>query len=265
MTETDYKALSELAQDIAREAGQLALDYKAKGLTQVDTKSSEVDMVTEADKACEKLIVERLTAARPEDGLKGEEGADKPSTSGITWHIDPIDGTTNYLYGLPFAPSLGAAIGDEPVAGAIYAPFSDEMFDAYKGGGSRLNGETIRVNEIDRLDLALVSSGLYYDADVRTKQAQQLVNVVAHIRDLRRGGAASLDLCSVAAGRTDAYYEIGINSWDIAAGMLIAAEAGATIKTSFEANWNKGTQMIVAAPGIADALSELVGDPPELN
>ena len=265
MNSHDYKAISELAQDIAREAGQLALKYKAEGLTNVTTKSSEVDMVTEADKACEELIVKRLTEARPQDGLKGEEGADKPTDSGITWHIDPIDGTTNYLYGMPFAVSMGAAIDDEPVVGVIYAPFADEMFAAHLGGGATRNGEIIRVNDIERLELALIGTGLYYDADVRTKQAEQLVGIVANVRDLRRIGAASLDLCAVACGQTDGYFELGVNSWDVAAGMLIAAEAGATISTPFKADWDKATQMVVAAPGIAGVLEELVGEGPGLS
>ncbi len=265
MTENDYKALSELAQDIAREAGQLALEYKAKGLTQVDTKSSDVDMVTEADKACEKLIVERLTKARPQDGLKGEEGANKPTETGITWHIDPIDGTTNYLYGLPFCVSMGAAIDDDPVAGVVFAPLADELFAAHKAGGATLNGKLLRVNDIDRLDLSLVATGFYYGAETRIKQAELLKGVIGQVRDIRRGGAAALDLCYLAAGRVDAYFEPGPNSWDVAAGFLIAAEAGATVVTPFEADWDPATQIIAAAPGIATAFAELVGEGPGLD
>ena len=264
MNTHDYKALSELAQDIARQAGQIALKYKADGLTDIGTKSSDVDMVTAADKACEEYIVERLASDRPDDGLKGEEGASKESQSRITWHIDPIDGTTNFIYGLPFGVSIGAAIRDKPVAGVVYKPFSDQMYAANLGGGSTLNGKQLKVNDVSKLNVSLVGTGFYYDANVRALQAENLTSFISKVRDIRRSGAASLDLCSVASGEIDAYFEIGLNSWDVAAGLLIATEAGAVTKHPFRADWDKGTQLVIGAPDIVNDLHKLVGEGPPL-
>jgi myo-inositol-1(or 4)-monophosphatase len=223
-------ALLSLAQELADEAGAFILDAHHARVFVTDTKTSPTDMVTEVDRDCEALIVAGIRAARPHDTIVGEEGADHVGTSDVRWVIDPIDGTTNFVYGHPgFSVSIAAQINGITVAGVVAVPLLHEVFTAVAGGGARRNDEPIGVSDLDRLDGALVATGFSYDAERRHRQAQVLTRVLPQVRDIRRMGAASVDLCSVACGRVDAYYERGLKPWDYAAGALVAVEAGARV------------------------------------
>ena len=243
-----------LASEVAEEAAALVVDLRARGDLAVSTKSSPTDMVTEVDQAAEELIRSRLLAARPHDTILGEEfglGTDPPQATGpaaaeastpeagpttsaagvgVRWVVDPIDGTTNFLYGHPgFAVSIAAEVAGRTVAGVVRVPFPDEVFTATAGGGARRNGEPISTSTRAELDRALVATGFSYEPDRRRRQGAVLASVVGELADVRRMGAASVDLCSVACGRIDAYWERGLKPWDHAAGALIATEAGAIV------------------------------------
>jgi len=225
-----------LAQKTAITAGELARRRRAEGVAIAASKSSPEDVVTLADRETEALIRSLLADARPNDGFHGEESTASTGTSGLTWVVDPIDGTVNYLYGIPFyAVSIAVVEGDaDPaswtaLAGAVHNPAIDELFSAQAGNGADLNGRPLQVKTGVPLSLALFGTGFSYDSVRRSRQAQVLHGLIAQVRDVRRVGAASLDLCSVAAGRLDLYYERGLNPWDHAAGGLVAAEAGARV------------------------------------
>jgi len=226
----DPAELLRLAVHVATEAGRLVATGR-RGIVEVsDTKSSPTDVVTAVDVASEQLIRREIRAVRPADAFVGEEGDDTAGTSGVTWVADPIDGTVNFLYSIPqFAVSLAARVGDEVVAGVVHNPLSGETFTAILGGGAFLGGEPITVSGCRDLATALVGIGYTYRADVRAHQAVETSRLVAVVRDIRRLGSAALDLCFVACGRLDAYVERGLKPWDLAAGRLIASEAGARV------------------------------------
>ena len=208
-----------LATNLAADAAALLVDGLTHRRLEVSTKSTPTDMVTEMDRASEALIVAGIRAARPDDGIVGEEGADHAGTSGVRWLVDPIDGTTNYLYGFPgFAVSIGAEFNGEMVAGVVHDPLHRDVFQAASGRGATRNGDPIHASTKNDLKTALVGTGFSYEPDRRLRQANVLAQVLPHIRDIRRMGAASVDLCSVACGRLDAYYERGLGPWDLAAG-----------------------------------------------
>ena len=227
--------LAALATSLAGRAAALLLE----GMTivpelllaeRVGTKTSVTDMVSEVDRASERLLVEGILAARPDDGILGEEGTDRPGRSGVRWVIDPLDGTTNFLYGLPgFAVSIGVEVAGRTVVGVVLDPVHDELFAATSGRGATRDGTTIRCSTATDLGLCLIGTGFGYDADVRAEQAEVLRTVLPAVRDIRRFGAAAVDLCSVACGRLDGYYERGLQPWDLSAGGLIATEAGAVL------------------------------------
>jgi myo-inositol-1(or 4)-monophosphatase len=255
----DIATLLALAEEAARAAGRLIVQGRPDRAVEVTaTKSSATDIVTEMDQASERLLVEHIRAVRPDDGFLGEEGADETGTSGVTWVIDPIDGTVNYLYQLPcYAVSVGVRVGDDIVAGAVVNPTSGEVWTARRGHGAWLDGRPIRVNESPALAMALVATGFGYDPERRGQQAAVLSSVLPKIRDMRRFGSASLDLCALACGRVDAYYEQGLKPWDLAAGGLIAAEAGAVVGGL--AGRPAGESLVVAAPpGLFEQLEGLL-------
>lgn len=219
-----------LATDTAARASELIVEGLSRARSLVETKTSGTDMVTEMDRASESLILTALLDARPDDAVLGEEGTDRPGSSGVRWVIDPIDGTTNYLYGHPgFAVSIAAEIDGIVAVGVVHDPLHDEVFTAVRGGGARRDGSPIHVSGESELSRALVATGFSYEPDRRRRQAAVLHEVLPRIRDIRRMGAASVDLCSVACGRVDAYFERGLQPWDHAAGALIATEAGALV------------------------------------
>jgi myo-inositol-1(or 4)-monophosphatase len=256
MTTPATGELLALAQTTAIAAGELARRRRREGVEIAASKSSPEDVVTLADRETETLIRGLLADARPDDGFYGEESTATAGTSGLTWVVDPIDGTVNYLYGIPFyAVSIAVVEGDadpagwRALAGAVRNPAIDELFSARAGGGADLNGRPLRVSTGVPLSLALFGTGFSYDSVRRSRQAKVLHGLIDRVRDVRRVGAASLDLCSVAAGRLDLYYERGLHPWDHAAGALIAAEAGARVG-GFGSDREGISLLIAAAPDL---------------
>ena len=255
----DPIALVDLAATVARKAADLLLEGARHARREVGTKSSATDMVTEMDRASEALIVGALLDARPDDGIVAEEGSARPHTSGVRWVIDPLDGTTNYLYGFPgWAVSIAAEEvapdgSARVVAGVVLDAVHDQLYSAAVGHGARVDGEAIRCSGLDDVAQALVATGFGYRPERRRHQAEVLVGLLPQIRDIRRVGAASVDLCMVACGRVDAYYEHGLSWWDHAAGSLIAAEAGATVAPLGAEPVLSGS-ILAATPGLFIAL-----------
>jgi myo-inositol-1(or 4)-monophosphatase len=217
----------ELAQRAARAAGEVLLSYYGRAPEGLESKTSATDPVSDADREAERVIRELLEAERPDDGLMGEEGSRSPAPSGRRWIVDPLDGTVNFLYGLR-AWCVSIALEDEEglAVGVVFNPVSGECFAAERGKGATVNGEPIHVTGCRSLDRAMVATGFSYESERRADQAEILVSLLPRIRDLRRAGAAALDLAYVAAGRADAFYERGLKRWDEAAGLLLVHEAG---------------------------------------
>ncbi|MDZ7673682.1 MAG: inositol monophosphatase family protein [Acidimicrobiales bacterium] len=229
--DADPATLRDLAVACATEAGDLLADALHEARTTVASKSSATDMVTEMDAASERLLEARLMAARPDDTIVGEEGAHRAGTSGVRWVVDPLDGTTNYLYRMPgWNVSVGAEIGGTPVAGAVVIPGYGDTFAAATGLGATHNGVSIAVADAPPLERALVGTGFAYDPDTRAVQGAVVSRLLPRVRDVRRVGAAAGDLCAVACGRLDGYYESGLAPWDECAGTVIAREAGARVE-----------------------------------
>lgn len=228
----DLAALRRLATDIATEAGSMLLAGLHDVRTDITTKSTGTDMVSEMDRASEDLIVSRIVAARPDDAIVGEEGADRSGSSGVRWVIDPLDGTTNYLYRLPgWNVSVGVEVGGEPAIGAVVVPSHGDTFSAATGHGATCNGAPLHLPaRAVPLAESLVGTGFSYEPEIRVRQAGFLADLVPKVRDVRRVGAAAADLCAVAAGRLDAYYESGLAPWDRCAGTVVAREAGAVVE-----------------------------------
>jgi len=243
-----------LAESIAIKAGELLVNRPSK--FELDQKSGVFDFATQMDHESEKLIVAEILTARPDDGLIGEEGSNRESKSGVTWVIDPIDGTVNYLYDIPgWCISIAAKDKDGGLVGVVYSPATQSLWKASRGGGAFLNGNPIKCNDPVGLDRALVGSGFAYDIEKRKIQAALVTRLLPQIRDLRRLGACAVDICHVASGSLDAYFEAGVNEWDYAAAGLVATEAGATISID-TGIWNGEKNMvIVAGPALHPALS----------
>jgi myo-inositol-1(or 4)-monophosphatase len=246
--------LLEIAIGVAVEAASLARTSREAAIRDVGTKSSETDVVTAGDLAVEKLVRERLAELRPGEPVLGEESGGSAGT-GVCWVVDPIDGTVNYLYGFPwYAVSLAAQVDGVSVAAAVVEPDSGRRWTASRGGGAFLDGRPLRVSAASRLDLSLVATGFAYRAERRARQAAGVAGLLTRVRDIRRAGAASLDLCAVAAGWLDAYFEHGLHRWDWAGGALIAEEAGAVVRLPEAVD----DMTFVATPGIADELTEVL-------
>ena len=231
-----HDELLTIATTIALQASELAKKRRSEGIEVAATKSSPVDVVTAADRETEALIRSLLAKARPDDGFFGEESGAEKGSSGLTWLVDPIDGTVNYLYGIPHYAVSIAVVEGEPdpltwtaLAGAVVNPATGELFTATLGGGAHLGGAPIRVAAPVELSQALVATGFSYDSVVRGEQGAVIAGLLSKVRDIRRMGVASLDLCFVASGRYNAYFERTLNPWDHAAGVLIAREAGAAV------------------------------------
>ncbi|MEA2439293.1 MAG: monophosphatase [Thermoleophilaceae bacterium] len=211
-------------------------------------------MVSDADRAAEEAISQLLRTERPDDGLLGEEGLEADGSSGRRWVVDPLDGTTNYLYRYrAWAVSVALEDAEGALVGVVHDALNEETFRATRGEGAELNGEPIHVRDHGELGRALVATGFGYDPEVRRGQAEVLLRVLPHVRDVRRAGAAALDLCHVAAGRLDGYYERGINHWDWAAGALMVREAGGRVVPLTGGR----PGLAAAGPRLVDALAEL--------
>jgi myo-inositol-1(or 4)-monophosphatase len=250
----DPRRLVDLAHEVAVEVAERRRNAVTQAEHVVRTKSSPTDLVTETDKATEAYIVEQILAQRPDDGIVGEEGGSRTGTSGVTWIIDPIDGTTNFFYGLAgFNTSIAAAVDGEVVAGVVADPMRHEIFQATLGGGATCNDEPVAVRGLDDLSLALIGTGFSYQRERRVAQAHVVAALMGEVRDIRRLGAAALDLCLVAAGRLDGYFESGLQPWDLAAGALIAREAGAVV-ADLDGGQPGAHLTIAGGPAIFEAL-----------
>lgn len=252
--------LRALAVTVAREAGDLLAD-RAGQVEVAATKSSPTDVVTEMDRRSEELIRSRILAARPSDAILGEEGGliGNAGNAPVLWVIDPLDGTVNYLYGLhDWAVSIAAEVAGEIVTGAVYVPARGELFSAVKGGGALLesaDGESkLHCNTGVPLERALIGTGFGYLAARRKVQGEVVAAMLPQVRDIRRIGVASIDLCAVAAGRLDGFYERGLNYWDWAAGALVAAEAGAAAG-GLDGRPVSQSLTVVAGPGLFGPLT----------
>jgi myo-inositol-1(or 4)-monophosphatase len=260
----DPDQLLALAVDVAQEAAALVARGRASAADDVDVKSSPVDVVTAVDRASEELVVGRLLAARPDDGVMGEEGADRAGTSGVRWVVDPIDGTVNFLYDLPaYAVSIAAEVDGEVRAGVVLNVATGELFTATSGGGafssSPSRPEPVRLtgSRPASLEQTLVATGFGYRVEQRRAQGAVVARLLPQVRDIRRFGSAALDLCAVAAGRVDAYYELDLNPWDHAAGGLVAAEAGLVLSGLGGRSFAQ-PMAVAAAPSIAGPFLELL-------
>ncbi len=263
--------LLDLARSIALEAGELAARCRREGVEVAATKSTIVDVVTEADREVERLILGRIQDARPDDGVLGEEGASVQGSSGLAWVVDPIDGTVNYLYGLPhYAVSIAVVElpdggGDpDPLTwtskiGVVLNPATGELFTAEAGAGAYCGDRRLHVGEPVPLDLALIATGFAYQAATRAFQGDVVARLLPQVRDIRRQGTASLDLCFVADGRYDAYFERTLSPWDHAAGALIAREAGAAV-TGMRGAAPSRDFILAAEPSVAAALEAMLDD-----
>ena len=279
MSESD--SLLAVAVEAARMAGALLQGRAQRGAEEVTTKSTPTDLVSEADVASERAIRELLAARRPQDGFVGEEGGSAESSSGLSWVVDPLDGTVNFLFGIPqWCVSVAVRDREGPLAGAVYDPNRDELFTASRDGRAELRGPggarelrgplraAARSQSLgdsrsfarDELRSAMVATGLAYDADVREAQGRVLARLVGRVRDIRRFGSAALDLTWTAAGRYDAYFERSVKQWDIVAGALICERAGLRVVdlAVFE---NLPWGILVAPPELVDPLLDLVAGP----
>lgn len=258
MTTPSPDDLLALAASVAADAAALLVDGLSRARASVDTKSTGTDMVTEMDRAAERLIVDGLLSARPDDGVLGEEGTDRVGTSGVRWVVDPLDGTTNYLYGhAGFAVSIGAQLDGTTVAAIVHDPLHRDVFAATLGGGATRNGVPIHVSSETRLSHALVATGFGYRPERRELRARVVAELLPRVRDIRRMGAASVDLCSVACGRVDAYFERGLQPWDHTAGALVAREAGAVVG-HLDGGPEDDDFVLAAPPALHEPLRELL-------
>ncbi|WP_336924109.1 inositol monophosphatase family protein [Aquipuribacter sp. SD81] len=260
--------LRALARELARRTGHLLTEHRravADDVTVARTKSSGTDVVTAADEAAERLLRDLLAEHRPDDGVLGEEEGVTAGTSGLTWVLDPLDGTVNYLYGLPaYAVSVAVARGDDPaswtvLAGAVHDAAHGGTFSAALGGGADLDGQPLRVSGCTRLEQCLLSTGFSYRSEVRAEQGALLAHLLPRVRDVRRGGSAALDLCAVAAGRLDAHMERGLNPWDHAAAGLVVTEAGGLVHGP-DGGPASDALVVAGSPGVVPALERLLAE-----
>ncbi|MFZ0323883.1 MAG: inositol monophosphatase family protein [Actinomycetes bacterium] len=253
MSTPDPLELLELAVEAADQASRLLVERQSV-VTVAATKSSPTDVVTAADTAAERLIRDVIRGRRPDDSVLGEELDSQDGRSSVRWVVDPLDGTVNYLYGLPlWSVSIAAEIDGMVVAACVDVAALDRRYTATRAGGAFCNDTAIAVSSVSELPQALLATGFSYEADVRAAQGAAVAKLLPQVRDVRRLGSAALDLCLVAHGQVDAFYERGLQPWDAAAGGLIAAEAGAVVQRS-------GDRMAAASPLVAAAFFALLDD-----
>jgi myo-inositol-1(or 4)-monophosphatase len=242
-----------VAEEAARAAGSILLERFGSERALEQTKSSPTDLVSEADLLAERAIRELLAERAPGDAIMGEEGADTGGTTGRRWIVDPLDGTVNFLFGIP---QWAVSVACEGIAGVVFDPVRDELF-AVAEGRATLNGAPLRASQRTELASALVATGFGYEAEVRAGQAETVARLLPLVRDIRRAGAAALDLAWTAAGRLDAFYERGVKPWDTAAGELLCAAAGLDVRR-LEPRDGLPEGILAAPPAIAGELAELV-------
>lgn len=258
----DPDPLLAVAVDAANAAGRLLLDRFRAPVGGVRSKSSSTDMVSDADRESESLIRDRIRIARPADGILGEERGEEGGTSGLRWVVDPLDGTTNFLFGVPqWCVSVACEDADGGIVGVVHDPCRGETFSAVRGGGARLDGRPITVTAKRDLSDALIATGFSYLPEERKAAAERLVVVLPRVRDVRRFGSAALDLAWTAAGRFDGYYEVPTHHWDWAAGVVLVREAGGIVSELAPVG-PSGPGLVAAGPALHDALRALILDPP---
>lgn len=249
--------LRDLAVRLAADAAAVHRAGRGRAL-HVETKGSRTDHVSEIDREAERLIVAGIDAARPDDGILGEEGSARAGSSGVRWIIDPLDGTTNYLYGFPaYSVSIGIEVDGVLAVGVVHDSARDVCYAGIRDGIATCDGVPIRVRPTADLGMALVGTGFQYRPEIRARQAATLAAVLPAVRDVRRGGSAALDLCWVAAGHLDAFYEAALSEWDVAAGMVIAAAAGAEVVRR-DVPGAPSPLVIAAHPSLMPPLRELL-------
>ena len=242
-----------IAEEAARAAGAILLERFGSERALDRTKSSPTDLVSEADLLAEKAIRDILAARAPDDAIMGEEGADTPGSSGRRWIVDPLDGTVNFVFGIP---QWAVSVACEGVAGVVFDPCRDELFLAAEGR-ALLNREPLQASRREDLASALVATGFGYEAEVRRGQAEVVARLLPLVRDIRRAGSAALDMAWTAAGRIDAFYERGVKPWDIAAGSLLCEAAGLSVR-SLQAGAGMPAGVVAAPPALLEPLLELV-------
>ncbi len=259
-----HSELLDLARDLARRAGAIQRDRYETGLT-IDTKSASIDLVTEVDRACEEQIVTGIQTARPNDAILAEEGhGGGDPAARVRWIIDPLDGTTNFAHGFPrFCVSIGIEVEGERCVGVVYDPLLDECFEAARGEGAWLGSRRLQVTPEADLGRALVATGFAYDVHRSPDDnLDRFRNVVKTARGIRRDGSAALDLCYVAAGRLDAYWELKLHPWDVAAGFLLVEEAGGRLSRLDNGPIDPSGREVVASNGaVHDALLARLAQP----
>jgi myo-inositol-1(or 4)-monophosphatase len=245
----------ELAERAARAGGEVLMSYYGRAPEGLGSKSSDTDLVSDADREAERAIRELLERERPGDGLVAEEGSRSEAVSGRRWLVDPLDGTVNFLYELPaWVVSVALEDADGLAAGVVHSPVLGETFCAARGEGAWVaeSGRRLRVRDCDRLERAMVATGFSYEPSRRARQAEVVARLLPRASDIRRAGAAALDLAWVAAGRLDAFYESGLNPWDWAAGHLLVEEAGGAMR------WLEGDPPVLVAAATPALLDQLV-------
>jgi myo-inositol-1(or 4)-monophosphatase len=250
--------LLELATHAARRAGELLLEHYGRDATGVSAKSTPTDPVSDADRASEGLIKELISKERPEDGFLAEESDEEFGSGALTWIIDPLDGTVNFLFRIPmWCVSIAARDEEGTLIGVVHDPTHDETFAAARGEGATLDGRRIRVSDKSELSQALVGTGFAYDIPTRAAQSAVVQRVLPKVRDIRRGGSAALDLCYLSCGRLDGFYEAHMQAWDKAAGVLLIEEAGGVV-SRLKDPFNNADGVIAANPDLHPALKALV-------
>ena len=256
----DPTPLLTLAIDAAHAAGALLRERFRGPQTGIAAKSSSTDLVSDADRDAEALLTGMIRAARPDDALLGEEGAAASGSTGVRWLVDPLDGTTNYLWGIPhWSVSIAAVDDDGDLAAVVYDPSRDETFTATRGGGAFLGDRRLTLQPADDLAQALIATGFSYSSSERARQAAVLTRLLPAVRDIRRFGSAALDLAWVAAGRVDAYFETGLSPWDWAAGAMLVHEAGGTLHRSTPGD--APVRLLAARPGLGKPLGTVLDAP----
>ena len=254
----DLHSLRELALDAAGQAAVLLVDKRPDRVDVAATKSSPTDVVTEMDRSAERLIVNLIKETRPDDSVLGEEGSADTGTTRVRWLVDPIDGTVNYLYGLPgWSVSIGIEVDGDLAVGVVAVPTFGETYTAVLGEGAYRDDERIRCNRPPDLGYALAGTGFGYEVARRAHQADVVRGLLPRVRDIRRFGSCAADLCAVAGGRLDAYYERGPQPWDLAAGVLIAREAGARVE-GLRGSPPSADMVLAAPPGLFETIHDLL-------
>ena len=258
MTDLSAASALELATRAAREAGALLLELQRSPATGIRAKSSATDLVSEADERAERAIVTAIRRSRPDDALVAEEGSSARGSTGVNWYVDPLDGTINYLYGIPqWSVSICCADADGPLAGVVFDPMRDELFSAARGAGAHLGSARLAVTGKRELASALVATGFGYVAAQRETQGRIIARVLGEVRDVRRFGSAALDLSWVACGRFDGYFESVENPWDWMAGAMFVREAGGQVSL-LEPQDPAFPRIVASGPGIHDDLVALL-------